>query len=61
MQPLDRCRVGFDQAAVILGEVADGRLVSPERLARIDEGAIVAAGLAQFSLGSRRRICEQGV
>ena len=46
MQPLDRGHATLDQAAVVLREVANGSFMSPEDFAGVDEGSIVAAGLA---------------
>src|SRR5580692_8199398 len=52
MQPLQRGHAAFDEAAMILGEVSDGGLVSPDHFSGIDERAVVAASLAQFGFGS---------
>ena len=61
MQPLQRGRAAFDEAAVVLGEISDGGFVSPNYLAGVDEGTVVTAGLAQLGFRSGRRIRQKGV
>src|ERR1051326_4696775 len=59
MQPFEGCSAGLNQRLVILSEVADRRLVPPDDFASGEEGAIVAAGFAQFGIRDCRRIRQQ--
>ena len=61
MQPFERRHSFFDQRAVVLREISDGRFVSPDDLAVAQERAVVAAGLAQLSFRNGRRVGQQRI
>src|SRR5579872_367115 len=61
MQPFQSRGAILDQASMILREIADGSLVSPDNLTGVDEWSVVAACLTKFRIRSRRRIRQQGI
>ncbi len=46
---------------MILREVSNRSFVSPGDLALVDERPVITASLAQFGVGRRRRIRQQGI
>src|SRR5580692_3540131 len=61
MKPLERCHVPLNQGPVVLREVSDRSLVSPNHFSTSEERSAIAAGLAQFGIGDRRRTCQQRI
>src|SRR5579863_2621442 len=61
MEPLDGGSAGFDEAAMILGKIADRSFMPPDHLAPVEKRTAVTGGLAQFGFGSRWRVRQQSI
>src|SRR5882672_7201465 len=61
MKPLEDRHSRLDQCLVVLREISHRGFVTPDNFSATEELTVVAAGLAEFSLGNGRRIREQRI
>src|SRR5258706_16369580 len=61
MKPLEDRHSRLDQCLVILREISYRGFVTPDNFSATEELTVVAAGLAEFSLGNGGRIREQRI